>query len=118
MVETQIYFLLARSVGLIKIGRSIDVRRRIQDICTMSPVPLELIGVVYGTYQKETEYHQRWAGLRRHGEWFEATDELMTALEADGLVASWNRARQEARDLALEQIDMPVRGGKIVVTLP
>ena len=28
--------------------------------------------------------------------------------EANAIVSAWNRARQEARDLALEQIDGPV----------
>jgi ParB-like chromosome segregation protein Spo0J len=36
------------------------------------------------------------------------TEAEATIREANAIVSAWNRARQEARDLALEQIDMPV----------
>ena len=108
MVDGQVYFLLAPDVRRVKIGRSIDIRRRLIEIRLLSPVMLELIGVVPGGSAVETMYHQRWSHLRQHGEWFQATDELLDHLHADNIVAAWNRARQEARDLAMSMIDEPV----------
>lgn len=104
MVEGQVYFLLAPTVNVVKIGRSIDIERRLQEIRMISPVELELIGVVPGHFPRETAYHREWAHLRRHGEWFEATTELMITLEADALKAAWDRAGPEARKMALERI--------------
>lgn len=108
MVEPQVYFLMAPAVGLVKIGRSIDIERRLQEIRLISPVPLVLLGFVPGDWALEAKYHEDWKHVREHGEWFRLTPELRTRLEADLIVSAWNRARQEARELALEQIDAPV----------
>lgn len=108
MGDGQVYFLAARTVGLVKIGRSIDMVSRLQAIRWLSPVPLELIGLVEGGSQREAAYHRRWANLRSHGEWFNLTVELAIDIEAEVLMDAWNRACPEARQLAMEQIDAPV----------
>ena len=108
MVEGQVYFLHAPDVRRIKIGRSIDIERRLSEIRLLSPVMLYLLGAVPGGASVETAYHREWSHLRQHGEWFMATDELITRLQADSLVSAWNRACPEARELAMEQIDGPV----------
>jgi len=108
MTESQVYFLRAPSVGLLKIGRSIDIERRLSEIRLISPVKLELLGYVSGDWSVETAYHRRWHGLRQHGEWFTETAELRAALECDIVLNAWNRASAEAREMALEQMDGPV----------
>lgn len=108
MVEGYVYFLHAPSVGLVKIGRSIDVERRLSEVRLISPVPLQLLWYTNGGAAAEARYHQRWAHLREHGEWFRCEHELMVEIEANAIVAAWNRARQAARELALSQIDAPL----------
>lgn len=104
MANGQVYFVLARDVGLVKIGRSIDIERRLSELRWLNPVDLELHGFIAGGAREETAYHQRWAHLRRRGEWFETTPELMTELEADSLIDAWDRASGEARQLAMAAI--------------
>ena len=42
---------------------------------------LTLLGTVPGTYTTERLYHERFAHLRLHGEWFRADQELLDAIE-------------------------------------
>ena len=106
--DSQVYFLLAPSVGMVKIGRSIDIERRLQEIRLICPVPLDLLGYVPGSWDVETQYHRDWSSLRRHGEWFEAAPTLLAKLQSDVIVAAWNRACPEAREIARDQIDAPI----------
>lgn len=108
MVEGYVYFLLAREVGRVKIGRSIDIERRLSEIRLLSPCALELVGYIEGGAKLETEYHRRWAHLRQHGEWFTALPDLIVELEVASLVSAWNRACPEARTRAREQMAGPV----------
>ncbi len=64
-----VYFI--RGGGLIKIGVANDVASRFRSIRTMSPVPLELLGFIEGDKATELSLHAKFAGARRHGEWFE-----------------------------------------------
>ena len=68
-----IYFLES-SNGLIKIGYSTDIERRIRQISTMSPVPVNLIATKKGSPQHERALHS--AFHRSHGEWFYADEKL------------------------------------------
>lgn len=104
--ESQVYFLLAPTVGVVKIGCSIDIVRRLGEIRLISPVILELIGTVPGGFNVEAAYHKRWAQLRQHGEWFTATDELLQHLWADSLTSLWDAALPAARRLFVETADM------------
>jgi hypothetical protein len=65
-------YIIANSVNqLVKIGRSHDPRKRLADIRTMSPVPLETIAVFDAAGHTETELHTEFGALRHHGEWFD-----------------------------------------------
>lgn len=78
-----IYFLHAPSVGLVKIGYSSNAATRIASLHLSSPVPLTLLGTVDGDRAREAQYHSQWAHLRRHGEWFDATAELLAQIQRD-----------------------------------
>lgn len=68
-----VYFVAAESVALIKIGRTGDVRRRMNALRVASPVHLQLLATIEdpaGTLEREL--HRRFADLRAHGEWFRA----------------------------------------------
>lgn len=74
-----IYFLAY--VDVVKIGFTNSLNSRISSIRMMSPVPLALLGAIPGDRHKEQEIHQRFAHLRRHGEWFSLTDDLKRYLD-------------------------------------
>lgn len=75
----RVYFLAG--AGLIKIGYSAKPQARICAIRGASPVPLELIGMHKAGRLFEGLMHGRFAGLRRHGEWFEDTAELRAFID-------------------------------------
>lgn len=76
----QIYFLLCRpegSLGRVKIGWTRSLRNRIRAVETSSPYPIELIVSVPGNSNHEKKLHWLFSGLRSHGEWFDAADNLL-----------------------------------------
>lgn len=79
--DSVVYVIAADDVGLFKIGTSIDVHTRLQDIQYWSPVPLRLLAQIMGDKRLEARIHRRFNHLRRRGEWFEATDELRQFVE-------------------------------------
>lgn len=64
----------------LKIGWAYDPHDRLKQLQTGSPQPLRLIGARVGTKEYERGLHQRFAGLRGVGEWFQETPELRAAL--------------------------------------
>jgi hypothetical protein len=73
-----VYFIHAPEVGRIKIGYTDgQPLARLRDLNCGSPVALVGLGIVAGTYAGERELHERFAGLRRRLEWFEAAPALL-----------------------------------------
>jgi hypothetical protein len=93
----RVYFALAPTAGLVKVGTTFRLAERMQELRLMSPVPLELIGHVPGGAEREQAYHQLFAAERSHGEWFRYTEAVAAKLESDNLVAIWNSISQRAR---------------------
>lgn len=74
-VDSFVYFI--QGSGLIKIGVAIDPDGRLRQLQMMSPVPLELLATVKGSYELENQLHKQFDHSRSHGEWFETTTELL-----------------------------------------
>lgn len=89
--ERQIYFLEAIGTGLVKIGFAVNLKRRVSSFQTASAVPLQLIGLIPGGYEREQEIHNHLEYFRSHGEWFRRCD-LM-----DELIATNGNRLKEAR---------------------
>jgi hypothetical protein len=73
-----VYFIEAEGLDMVKIGFANDARARLRDLQCASPVRLILKGV-YRTDDAaalEAGYHERYAHLRQHGEWFRYDDDL------------------------------------------
>jgi len=72
-----IYFLLAREIGLVKIGFT-DGRldARIAEIKTSCPHKLELLKTGEGSRDREADLHERYSDARKHGEWFDYAEML------------------------------------------
>lgn len=78
--ESRVYFLAADEQCLVKIGVTSRLKARIESLVATSPVPLRLIGSCAGDVLDERKWHLRFADRRRHGEWFEMSDELQAAI--------------------------------------
>lgn len=74
-VDLYVYFI--QSGELVKIGTSRDPRKRFQTLRLGSPAPLRLLACIPGGRPEERALHNRFARCRRHGEWFDATAELL-----------------------------------------
>ena len=104
---SQVYFLLASSVNLVKIGRSGDPDTRFEQLRLLSPVPLEVIGIIEGGSAVEADLHKRFNHLHSHGEWFHAANELRRYAWLAAGMAWWNRGSKDWREEFLSRIDTP-----------
>jgi hypothetical protein len=80
-VEAGVYFLEASSLGLVKIGCSDDVARRISKMKLIIPVEVNLLRVIAGGQREEVVLHHRFAAHRVKGEWF-TLEPIRDAIEA------------------------------------
>ena len=74
-----VYFLVGSGPhGLIcKVGfTGGDVWKRVSQIQACSPLELDIFGYVEGTLDLERKFHETFAPLRLHGEWFAADFKL------------------------------------------
>lgn len=73
-----VYFIQASTGGPIKIGLTTDVNRRLKELQMCCPIPLQIIHVIPGGDQKlEKQLHKSFSLHRLHGEWFDATGDLL-----------------------------------------
>jgi len=77
---SKVYFIEAVGLDLIKIGYTVDPVKRFMGMLTMSPVPLSLLGSIWGGPQREAEIHGQLAEHRTHGEWFQKVPEVMAVV--------------------------------------
>jgi excisionase family DNA binding protein len=68
-------YILQAANGLVKIGQSIHVNKRVSLIRSGSPLPVALLHVVETDQAGDLEraLHARFASRRHHGEWFALT---------------------------------------------
>jgi len=72
-----VYFLRAQGTGLVKIGYSQDIRKRMATASVWCPHQLELIAVIPGGRKRESAIHSHLISSRVIGEWFRETPELI-----------------------------------------
>lgn len=78
----RIYFI--KPVGMpgpVKIGCSADPPKRLLELSTWSPFPLEIVAMADGDFKIERNVHCCFADTHSHREWFHASDRL-TAIMA------------------------------------
>ncbi len=85
-----VYFLSTTTdYGDIKIGFSINPWARASEVSASCPNGCVMIGQFKGGKDTESQWHERFKSLRKNGEWFTRSDELMTAIkEACGYVGT------------------------------
>lgn len=81
MSGLHLYAIQADGDGLIKIGSTIDVRKRLKILRANSPVPLDLLGVMPdvrdGEGGLEGMVHEILRNFREHGEWFRPEEPVL-----------------------------------------
>ena len=66
-----VYFIRRGEFGSIKVGYSVDVKKRLIGLQTASDLPLCLLGFTRANLAQEAEAHAVLAPYRKSGEWFE-----------------------------------------------
>lgn len=72
----QCYFIGNRAEGKVKIGFSSNPQRRIAEIQTGCPFPVEILATEPGGSARESQLHRRFSHLHLNGEWFVLNDEV------------------------------------------
>jgi len=76
-----IYFLLADEISVVKIGSTIDLKKRMDDLTTSCPVDLQLFGILENYHYKddalERAIHRYFEKRWKRGEWFTFDDEML-----------------------------------------
>lgn len=90
-----VYFIRGRDA--IKIGFSLEPRLRLRELQTSHSEPLELLGIMDGNPDVERGLHERFAALRRSGEWFEASEALLTFVAENSSLPPPASKRQRAQ---------------------
>lgn len=92
------YLYFVRQGEAVKIGRASNVQRRIEELQTASPTPLELLVAVPAHASLEKEYLKRLEPYRLNGEWFLSVpliERLVISLQDGanpvGLLFSWHQ---------------------------
>jgi hypothetical protein len=74
--NNHLYFIECSVTGLVKIGKTISVRKRLSQIQNGSPTEMKVYAVIRNKGHLEKEIHQRFKNLNHRGEWFLFTKEL------------------------------------------
>lgn len=73
-----IYYILSGETGRVKIGYTKGhPAKRLGSLQTGSPTKLGIVAIHPGTPELERRLHQQFAADRKHGEWFEFSDDLI-----------------------------------------
>jgi hypothetical protein len=88
-----VYFIQAGVGGCIKIGVTVDVSDRMNNIQVGCPDEVTLIGGIYDrrAYKIEAALHDRFDEHRHRGEWFRPSAELLA------FVARWPMSRVDEK---------------------
>lgn len=79
-----VYFVRAGMDGPFKIGRSTNVPDRVATLQTANHASLRLVAQLPGGVEVERLLHRRFAPCRLHGEWFEASADLIAFVQEIG----------------------------------
>lgn len=95
--EGCIYYIGSPESGRLKIGYTKgNPGKRLRALQTGSPSKLYLMAVHPGTPELERRLHQQFSDARLHGEWFDASDDLLVHLaEVCALTIALNESMGE-----------------------
>lgn len=100
--------------GPIKLGRSYNPAQRRRTLERAGGQKLEIVTQVPEYVVSEAEAHRQWAPIRLHGEWFEATPELLAWLEhIETIEWYWTRFRDRLMVLVARKTDRQRHGSPL-----
>lgn len=76
VASTWTYFIVAPDVGMVKIGKAKNLKKRLATLRTGCPVPIEVRAAVRFTEGLEGWLHDALKDKRRDGEWFVYDEEM------------------------------------------
>ena len=92
-----VYVLGTADGRTVKIGRTINVAKRVSEIQSMSPTPLRLLWSHPGGHELETNLHRQFSALRAHGEWFVFTNDPLPLIKWAVANEPWQQPRVSLR---------------------
>lgn len=78
-----VYFVTCRFANAVKIGFSVEPRKRVREIQWGCPMPVTLEAVIPGTMEDERAFHGRFADDNLTGEWFTITPIIEAIIAAN-----------------------------------
>ncbi|UNZ20599.1 GIY-YIG nuclease family protein [Streptomyces sp. 891-h] len=88
-----VYVIGVPGSSTVKIGRSVDVQKRLKEIQRMSPVPLQVLWIHPGGHELETNLHRHFKARRSHGEWFTFDDDPLEMVRRAVAERPWDAKR-------------------------
>ena len=64
-----IYLIACKETNTCKIGYSLNPEKRLNQLQTANPFPIELVGVLKGTVKEEKDLHFKFQHYKKQGEW-------------------------------------------------
>ena len=81
-----VVYLIGNSANrLVKIGKTVDMDKRLHDLQCGSPVALEVLWRHRGEFELETYLLRAFASKRHHGDWFDLGPDPVQTVEASSL---------------------------------
>lgn len=80
-----VYFI--RTGKFVKIGYTANAesgKRRLEQIQSANPLPVNMVMLLDGSHERESDLHARFIHLHKQGEWFHYEDELREFIELHG----------------------------------
>lgn len=106
-LEDLVYVIGTPNSGIAKVGVSNAPERRLRQIQSMSPLPLQVLWTCSGGYDLERCLHSYLAPYRSHGEWFnfQGLDPVVTVQAAVAAI-DWQAGADTARPPAKRRADL------------
>lgn len=109
MTEERVYVIGTPGRSTVKIGRSVDPKKRLADIQRMSPVPLEVLWSTPGGHELETALHRHFRAHRSHGEWFTFACDPVGAVRWAVSSEPWKRPKVSLKKRRRATLGRPAR---------
>jgi hypothetical protein len=94
--EQIVYFIRSELTGLVKIGTTISLRKRMSSLRNSHPGALTVLGTMPGTNQTESDIHHLFASDRIDREWFKASIRLESFITSNTNRGERERVAEEA----------------------
>lgn len=75
----KVYFIKHKGIDAVKIGRTVDLGKRLLALNNASPYGIEVIGVIESedSLKLEMSLHKRFSSFRLNGEWFSVSEDVI-----------------------------------------